>query len=161
MKTFLGVDPGKSGAMALVGEDGEHIGHVKLKETPRDVWDWLSGHVESISYAVIEHVNAMPGQGVSSSFKFGENFGMCKGILIASSVRFELARPQRWMKNQGCMTRGDKNVTKNRAQQLWPNVKITHAIADALLIADYARKRRQEYLPAAEVQQNTQRPGSA
>jgi len=141
---FLGVDPGKSGAMALVGPDGEHVSTVKLKETPRDVWDWLEGFTESISYAVIEKVNAMPRQGVSSSFKFGENFGFCQGLLTASGVRFELVRPQRWQRAQACLTKGDKNVTKNRAQQLWPDVKITHALADALLIADFARKNRQE-----------------
>lgn len=138
----MGVDPGKSGAMALIDGEGEHVSTFKLKETPRDVWDWLKEFRDSVSYCVLEKVNAMPKQGVSSSFKFGENFGFCQGLLIASEIRFELSRPQRWQKSLGCLTRGDKNVTKERAQQMFPEVKITHALADALLIAEFARKVR-------------------
>jgi hypothetical protein len=41
-----------------------------------------------------------------------------------------------------CLTKGDKNVTKSRAQELFPEVKVTHAIADALLIAEYGRRIR-------------------
>jgi len=40
----------------------------------------------------------------------------------------------------GCLTKGDKNVSKRRAQELFPALKVTHAIADALLIAEFARR---------------------
>jgi len=41
----------------------------------------------------------------------------------------------------GCMTKGDKNVSKRRSQELFPQIKVTHAIADALLIASYGAKQ--------------------
>jgi hypothetical protein len=40
----------------------------------------------------------------------------------------------------GCLTKGDKNVSKSRAQELFPSIKVTHAIADALLIAEHNRR---------------------
>ncbi len=52
---------------------------------------------------------------------------------------FAHAGAVRWQKEMGCLTKGDKNVTKRRAQELFPTLKITHAIADALLIAEYGR----------------------
>ena len=134
--------------MALVDGDGKLVDVIKLKETQRDVWSWLEPHRRKlydwqIDFAVLEKVHAMPRQGVVSSFKFGESFGFCQGMLVAAGVRFELHTPQKWQKHMGCMSRGDKNVTKAKAQQLFPGTKITHAIADALLLADYARRIRE------------------
>jgi hypothetical protein len=40
----------------------------------------------------------------------------------------------------GCLTKGDKNVSKRKAQELFPSTKVTHAIADSMLIAAYGRK---------------------
>ncbi len=48
------------------------------------------------------------------------------------------------MKTLDCMTGGDKNVTKRKAQELFPEIKVTHAIADALLIGEYARRDIEE-----------------
>ena len=48
----------------------------------------------------------------------------------------------RWQKYLGCLTKGDKNVSKAKAQELFPDLKITHAIADSLLIAEYGRRVR-------------------
>lgn len=140
---YLGIDPGKSGAIAVVGPIGNFVDVVKLSETQHDVWAWLDQAKRFVSFAVIEKVHSSPQMGVKSAFTFGENFGFCQGMLVSSSIRFEFASPQKWMKAMGCMTKGDKNVTKSRAQGLFPDVKITHAIADALLIADYARRIRQ------------------
>jgi len=77
---------------------------------------------------------------VSSTFKFGQSYGFLRGVLIASEIRFVEVRPQEWQKAMGCLSRGDKNVTKAKAQQLWPAQKITHATADALLLAEYFRR---------------------
>ena len=137
---YLGVDPGGSGAMGLVDEDGHYVSHIKLKETERDVYEWLREYKRVIKYAVLEKVHSRPGQGVKSVFKFGTSYGFCRGLLVASGVRFEVSTPQKWMKAMKCMTKGDKNVTKAAAQCLWPNVKIIHANADALLIAEYGRR---------------------
>jgi hypothetical protein len=63
--------------------------------------------------------------------------------LTAASIPFERVRPQAWQKALACMTKGDKNVSKRRAQELFPSMKITHAIADSLLIAEYNRRTNQ------------------
>jgi hypothetical protein len=61
--------------------------------------------------------------------------------LTAAGIPFERVRPQAWQKTMGCMSKGDKNVTKSKAQELFPSMKITHAIADSLLIAKYGTKQ--------------------
>ena len=82
----------------------------------------------------------MPGQGVASSFKFGQGFGHLEMALTASGIPHTYVAPQKWQKELQCLTKGDKNVSKARAQQLFPHIKVTHAIADALLIAEYCRR---------------------
>ena len=84
----------------------------------------------------------MPKQGVASTFKFGQSFGFLQGILIAAEIPFELVTPQKWQRYLGCRTKGDKNITKARAQELFPDIKCTHAVSDALLIAEYGRRVR-------------------
>jgi len=82
----------------------------------------------------------MPKQGVKSCFTFGNGFGHLEMALIASNVGFRRVRPQAWQKEMQCLTGGDKNVSKRRAQELFPGIKVTHAIADALLIAEFGRR---------------------
>jgi len=138
---ILGVDPGGSGAIACI-DDGGEPSWIKLDSTEADiahaVASWDAEHV--VDFAFIERVHSMPKQGVSSSFKFGQSYGFLRGILVALSIPFEEVTPQTWQKSMGCMSKGNKNVTKARAQQLFPGVKITHANADALLIAEYGRR---------------------
>ena len=62
--------------------------------------------------------------------------------LIAAGIPFETVTPAKWQGAMGCRTKGDKNVTKRKAQDLFPGVKVTHAIADALLIAEWGRRQR-------------------
>ena len=78
--------------------------------------------------------------GVKSAFTFGNGFGHIEMALTAAAIPFERVRPQVWQKALGCLTKGDKNITKQKAQEMFPIVKITHAIADALLIAEYNRR---------------------
>jgi hypothetical protein len=59
--------------------------------------------------------------------------------LTAAGIPFTRIRPQVWQKKLGCMTKGNKNITKQKAQELFPSIKVTHAIADALLIATYGK----------------------
>jgi len=137
---YLGIDPGKSGAMAIVDADGLLVDVIKHKETQHDLWEWLRQSRPRIAFAVLEKVASRPGQGVASTFKFGEQFGFCQGVLVAASIPFELVTPVRWQGVMGCRSKGDKNVTKARAQQLWPDAKVIHATADAMLLAEYARR---------------------
>lgn len=138
---IIGIDPGASGA--IVAHDGESsLEFVKLSETEYDISLFLKVLDLDCAFAYIERVHSMPGQGVASSFKFGQSYGFLRGLLIGLSVPFEEVSPQKWQKSMGCLSKGDKNVTKSKAQQLFPNVKVTHAIADALLIAEYGLRLR-------------------
>jgi crossover junction endodeoxyribonuclease RuvC len=137
-ENYLGVDVGTSGAMAVVDPLGAVVSVQRLEATQHDVWTWLAA--QRVRFAVIEKVNAMPKQGVSSTFKFGTSFGFCQGMLVAAGIRFEFATPQKWQKALDCRSGGDKNVTKARAQALFPGVKVIHANADALLISEFARR---------------------
>lgn len=139
---ILGIDPGASGA--IVVHDGLYPPQfVKLNETEGDICGFLKGFDLNGAFAYIERVHSMPGQGVCSSFKFGQSYGFLRGLLSGFGIPFEEVSPQKWQKSMGCLSKGDKNVTKSKAQQLFPNVKVTHAIADALLIAEYGLRLKQ------------------
>jgi hypothetical protein len=136
---YIGIDPGKSGAIACLSMREPEV--FKLDNTERDIWEFLSGLAcEGNTQAVIENVHSMPGQGVASSFKFGMSFGMLRGMLIASEMPFELVTPRKWQGYMGCLSGGDKKVTRAKAQELFPKTKVFHWNADALLIAEYARR---------------------
>jgi Holliday junction resolvasome RuvABC endonuclease subunit len=150
---YIGIDPGEGGGIAVIemldDKAGSYVqdrvlSHVfthKLKgATERDVWHMLAG-VEP-GFAIIEQVHSSPQMGVCSSFTFGKSYGFLRGILTATGIPFDEVSPQKWQKAMGCMTKGNKNVSKAKAQQLFPHLKVTHAIADALLLAEYARRER-------------------
>lgn len=142
MRLFLGVDPGKSGAYAVINEKSEPVFEVRGKESCFDRAAELREAMVlgEIVFALLERVSAMPGQGVSSTFKFGQSFGEAIGILESLSIRYELVQPAKWQQELGCRTKGDKNVSKHKAQMLFPDYKMIHANADAFLIAEYARR---------------------
>ena len=145
MKVFIGVDPGQTGAIAFIGVD------------EINVFDFEEGDaLEYLKYirqgntckAVIEKVSSMPGQGVSSTFKFGINFGQWIGRLEALGIPFSFVTPQKWKKAMfDSMSKGDvKDMSRNRALRLFPEMaaslkrKKDHGRAEALLLAEYARR---------------------
>jgi len=140
-KITIGIDPGKSGGIAWI-TDGKPCVE-KMPDTLADLWDLLlnitggCGVYEIDCVAYLEQVSSSPGMGVVSAFTFGNGFGHLEMALTAAGIPFERVRPQVWQKAMGCMTKGDKNVSKRKAQELFPEIKITHATADALLIAKY------------------------
>ena len=136
---ILGLDPGKSGGLAVVG-DG-YADAAKFGDTERDIWDAIRMASTSCEFAYIERVGAFPGLGVSSTFKFGQSYGFLRGCLVACGIPFEAVTPAKWQRSLACLSKGNKNVTKAKAQELFPALKITHAIADALLIAEFGRRR--------------------
>jgi crossover junction endodeoxyribonuclease RuvC len=143
----MGIDPGKSGSIVVLS--GSRIYTISLKETERDIWEFIqvmsmpSGNVR----AYLEKVSPMPKEGVSSVFKFGQSYGMLRGFLIASCIPFEWVTPATWCKAFGLKKSKNetkvewKNKHKAKAQELFPKEKITHALADALLIAEYGRRK--------------------
>lgn len=138
---FIGIDPGGNGAAVLLYENKE-VDIFRFKDkTYADIVEcfeeWATGQE---LFAYLEKVHSMPKQGVSSTFKFGVHFGFLTGILITLRIPFEYVTPQKWQKFLGCQSKGDKNVTKAMAQRLFPNEKIVHGNADALLIAEYGRR---------------------
>lgn len=95
-----------------------------------------------IEIAFLEEVASRPGQSAPGMFKFGMGYGALRMALMACRIPWETVRPQVWQQRMKCMTKGDKNISKNRAQALWPDFKFTHATADAVLIAEFARRSR-------------------
>jgi crossover junction endodeoxyribonuclease RuvC len=138
--TTIGIDPGKSGGIAWI-QDGKACVE-KMPDTLQDLWELLRDiAAEGRCKAYLEQIHSSPQMGVVSSFTFGNGFGHLEMALTAAGIPFERVRPQVWQKAMGCMTKGDKNVSKRKAQELFPQIKVTHAIADALLIASYGAKQ--------------------
>lgn len=145
-KIILGIDPGKSGGISVYGEviestPASFFNIDKMPETETDIID-LFNDIASFKtagvktfHAYIENVASSPQMGVVSSFTFGYGYGVLIGALLANKIPFTKVRPQSWQKDLKCLSKGDKNVTKRRAQQLFPGYKITHNVADSMLIA--------------------------
>ena len=138
MKRAIGIDPGESGSIVAIGVGG--ISMMRLSETEHDIAEFLKGFDADCCFAVLEKVHAMPKQGVCSAFSFGASYGFLKGLLVGLRMPFEEVSPQAWQKTMGCRTGGDKNISKAAAQRLFPSLKVVHANADALLIAEYCRR---------------------
>ena len=146
---IIGIDPGKGGGIAFFFADGPIV-H-KMPDTLKDIADLfvevvaakIGGWTPFVGLAYIEKGHSSPQMGVTSAFTFGQGYGALLMLLTCRGIPFEQVTPQKWQKAMGCMSKGDKNVTKRRAQELFPQLKITHATADALLIGEYGRRIRQ------------------
>lgn len=139
---YIGIDPGKDGALAILSEG------VLCEAIPYDTQAYKStlNGLPGPSVAVLEHVNAMPKQGVTSMFNFGEGFGYLKGLLEAYGIPYELVRPQKWKKEFGI---SGKNQSIEVCKRLFPGVNLKKTdrckkdhdgMAEALLMAEYARR---------------------
>jgi crossover junction endodeoxyribonuclease RuvC len=145
----IGVDPGANGAIAWIDERGKSCVE-KMPDTLQDLWELICditnfprSAIDGRKYkAYLEAVSSSPQMGVVSSFSFGRGYGNLEMALTAAGIPFERVRPQVWQKAMGCMTKGDKNISKAKAQELFPDKKVIHATADALLIALYGTKQQ-------------------
>lgn len=146
---IIGIDPGMNGAVVCL-YDYNKIETIRLIDIGMDVFDFLCKcKKDNINtWAYIEQIHPMKFEHPISQGKMMYNFGYCVGLLTGSMIPFEFVSPQRWKKAMGCIApKGStstqkKNIDKALAQRLFPNIKITHAIADALLIAEYGRRLR-------------------
>ena len=145
---YIGIDPGKSGAIAIINGDGS----VATAQFSEEAYlDMLTKH--SCHRAVVEDVHAMPRQGVTSMFSFGQNKGWILGLLYAFQIPVTLVSPQRWKRYYGLDT--DKQKSILLAKPLYPNAcllatprckKPSDGIAEAILMADYCKRLNENTL---------------
>jgi len=147
MPSFIGIDPGVNGAIACVGDSTEVH---KMPETEKDTFELLRAMMIrcNVAYALIEELHALPHaieekmgihRGSIATWKLAQHYGSLRMALIAAGIPFEEKIPRTWQKIMGLQPHAGKNASKAKAQQLFPQIKCTHAISDALLIACTAR----------------------
>jgi hypothetical protein len=163
IETVAGIDPGASGGIAIISGDNI-VQAFPIPKTEGDIALLFAERIKpaGITYCVLEAVHSFPGQGVVSSFTFGRGVGLLVGLLMAHRIPFEEIPPRTWQKALGIPPRIKapkrpkpfmtyapeesqsewKNRLKAKAQQLFPEIKITLSTADALLIAEAARRIR-------------------
>lgn len=145
---ILGIDPGLSGALAFYFPVQQVVSAEDMPVVAGDVdAATLAARIIQMrpDVAIVESVGARPGQGVSSTFKFGCGFGIVRGVIAASGVPLHLVSPAKWKRGFGLNS--DKEKSRALALQLWPARadlfarKMDHGRAEAALIARYGAER--------------------
>lgn len=104
---ILGIDNGLKGGMVLLNDKGHveaYLSMPTLKEGKRNKYDiesivwFFRTHKKRIGTVVLETAQAMPGQGVTSTFHIGEHYGMLQGILCSLEIPVVFVRPQQWQR---------------------------------------------------------------
>ena len=153
---IIGIDPGMSGSICFF-EDGKIIDVIEMptmtdgKKNKRQVngsqiYNEIYSRIDKIEKknirTVIEQVSAMPGQGVTSMFNFGQSFGILKGICSAMQLPMYFVRPAKWKKYFGLIN-SEKDASRTRAIEMFPyfssklSKKKDSNKADAILIASF------------------------
>lgn len=151
---ILGVDPGLSGACAVLALDGfvcafdiptttRRVNNKDKRQIdPYQLAGWLEAHRPAIRLAVIEQVGTMPGQGVTSAFNFGFTTGVIHGIIAACGIQIRTVPPQTWKRKFGLLgqnkdaSRGEASRRFPQFAHLWP-LKKHDGRAEAALLALY------------------------
>jgi len=152
VSAWIGIDPGQTGGLALVSQMGNLIAVERMPAITGEVDavglfltldQWIK--TDDDTKCAIEQVHSMPGQGVSSSFKFGKNFGIALGVVAALGIPLHRVTPQRW-KGGMSLLKKDKDASRQLATEFWPNMsgewklKKDNGISDAALIAEWGRR---------------------
>lgn len=141
--TYVGIDPGAKGAFAMLDTGTVDVLPLDMEEFTAAMRRLDPKHTR----VVLEHVSAMPGQGVVSMFTFGAGWGRIMGVLDALRIPYELVRPQKWKKTFSVTS--DKNSSIEVAKRLYPGIDLRRSersrkdddgLAEALLMAEYARR---------------------
>ena len=137
---FIGIDPGNSGGICVISHSTSIC--TKCPDTVADMVCLAKAmiDIDTNPICVIESVHSMPGNSGRSMFTFGTNYGMWLGILASLQIPYMQASPMKWMKHYGPRPKDKKarkNHLKHLAQQRYPQLPITLATADAVLIAHY------------------------
>ena len=145
---YIGIDPGASGGIAILNQDGSVKEVVAMPDTPRDIYEFLLSYKED-SRCVLEDVgHGMPGQSSKATATFARHNGHLEMALLALGIPTEKVTPQKWIKVYQLKKKKEqdknewKNILKAKAQSLFPQLgkKVTLKTCDALLIAEYARR---------------------
>ena len=154
-RRFVGIDPGLSGALACIDEQGRVVATAKMPTQPHGkskrvsgagLRTWLAEQQEGapVALALLEQVASRPGQGVASVFTFGRSYGAVEGVLSALAVPLDYVTPSRWKPAYG-LTGASKAESIRKAIDLFPELserpKLTHDQAEAVLLAEYGRRR--------------------
>ena len=151
---IFGIDPGVSGAISILENkkvieifdmptmiDGKkNKRQINGSEVTNIIKKRFNDGKEII--VVVEHVNAMPGQGVTSMFNFGQSFGVIKGICSALNLPIYFVRPTKWKKHFN-LIKTNKDASRTKVIQTYPEIssqlskKKDSNKADAILIARY------------------------
>lgn len=145
---YLGIDPGVTGGMAVLDANAKVLIITGMPQTAAARVNFLQfvlgrapGGAAGMR-AALELVHSSPQMGVRSAFTFGQVYGQLQMMLAAANVAYISPRPQAWQKAMKCLSRGDKGVTLRAARKLFRDqVVITHATADALLLAEFCRRQ--------------------
>ena len=153
---IIGIDPGISGSICFF-EDGKILDVVEMptmtdgKKNKRQVngsqvYNEISKRIKKIDKkdirVIIEQVSAMPGQGVTSMFNFGQSFGVIKGICAALNLPIYFVRPSKWKKHFN-LIKTNKDASRTKVIEVYPQIssklhrKKDSNRADAILIALY------------------------
>jgi hypothetical protein len=143
---YLGIDPGVSGGMAVLDAAGKVLLVTKMPQVAPAHIAFLQRVLATAGgpdrvYAVIELVHSSPQMGVKSAFTFGRSYERCMALACAAGIGYLSPTPQGWQGALKCRTRGDKSVTLKAARALFRSqVVVTNYTADALLLAEFARR---------------------
>ena len=153
---IIGIDPGISGALCFM-EHGKIIDVIdmpsmadgkknKKQVNGSQVFNEISRYIKDKNpndiKVIIEHVSAMPGQGVTSMFNFGQSFGILKGICSAMNLPVYFVRPAKW-KKYFSLINASKDASRTKAIEIFPYFSVNLSKkkdankADAILIASY------------------------
>ncbi len=153
---IIGIDPGVSGSICFF-EDGKILDVIEIptmnegKKNKKQVngaqiYNEIKKRINNNSGSdirvIIEHVTAMPGQGVTSMFNFGQSFGILKGICSAMQLSMYFVRPAKWKKYFNLIN-SEKDASRTRAIEIFPyfssqlSRKKDSNKADAILIASF------------------------
>ena len=153
---IIGIDPGISGSicffkdgiiqdvveMPTMIEGKKNKKQVNGSQIFNEITEKIKGMDKKNIKVVIEHVTAMPGQGVTSMFNFGQSFGILKGICSAMQLSVYFVRPAKWKKYFNLIN-SEKDASRTRAIEIFPyysshlSRKKDSNKADAILIASY------------------------
>lgn len=147
MQAVIGIDPGKTGGVALL--DGDEVLLWPMPPTTAELVLLLEELRPRASWAVVERQQAWPGQGVVSTFRLGEQFGAIIGVLAAQRWHVADVPPATWKRALG-LHRVDhpKDRARELAMQLYPaaaerlRLRSAHGLAEALLLAHWWRHCR-------------------